>query len=164
MANFANPFVGIVPDRKLSLEELIRAIRLDLAAEEEATFIYNAHADATDNEKAREVLKEIADEERIHIGEFQKLLDILTIDGEDLINKGKGEVDSIYQEEGVTEMFTQTSLKHRIEDTVELILEDKPGATLQEVRNCVMETLPRGCKNNTVNVIRLISRYYKDFK
>ena len=36
MPEFLNPFSGMVPARKLTLEELIRAIRLDLAAEHEA--------------------------------------------------------------------------------------------------------------------------------
>lgn len=78
MPDFANPFYGNVPDRKLSLTELIRAIRLNVAAEEEAAAIYEAHADATDNPVARKVLLDVANEERVHIGEFVQLLNILT--------------------------------------------------------------------------------------
>ena len=70
MPEFTNPFIGKVPDRKLTLGELVRAIRLDVAAEEEATHIYDAQADATDNALAREVLLDIANEERVHVGEF----------------------------------------------------------------------------------------------
>ncbi len=36
MPEFLNPFTGRVPDRKLSKAELVRALRLDLAAEHEA--------------------------------------------------------------------------------------------------------------------------------
>jgi hypothetical protein len=35
MPEFVNPFSGKVPDRKLTHEELIRAIRLNLAADED---------------------------------------------------------------------------------------------------------------------------------
>ena len=49
MPEFVNPFSGKVPERKLTLEELIRAIRLNIAAEQEAVHLYMAHADATDH-------------------------------------------------------------------------------------------------------------------
>jgi rubrerythrin len=78
MPSFADPFYGNVPPRKMTLEELIRALRLNLAAEEEATAQYMAHADATDNPLARKVLIDIANEERVHVGEFEELINILT--------------------------------------------------------------------------------------
>ena len=78
MPEFVNPFSGTVPERKLTDAELIRAIRLDIAAEHEAVHLYMAHAEATDNQAAREVLIDIANEEREHIGEFERLLEILT--------------------------------------------------------------------------------------
>jgi len=78
MPDFGNPFYGNVPDRKMTLNELIRAMRLNVAAEEEAAGIYEAHADATDNPLARKVLLDIANEERVHVGEFTELINILT--------------------------------------------------------------------------------------
>lgn len=50
--------------RKLTKEELIRAIRFMVAAEYEAIQLYMQLAEATDNKLAIEVLREIADEER----------------------------------------------------------------------------------------------------
>jgi rubrerythrin len=88
----------MVPDRKMTHEELIRALRLSLAAEQEAIHLYKAQADATDNELAAEVLKDIADEEREHAGEFQRLLNILTDDEEDLLANGAEEVDEMAEE------------------------------------------------------------------
>jgi len=78
MPSFADPFYGNVPPRKMTVEELIRAMRLNLSAEEEATAQYMAHADATDNPLARKVLIDIANEERVHVGEFEELINILT--------------------------------------------------------------------------------------
>ena len=78
MPDFSNPFSGNLPGRKLTKEELIRAIRLNIAAEHEAIFVYMAHADATDHPLAKEVLTDVANEEREHLGEFEYLLQVLT--------------------------------------------------------------------------------------
>ncbi len=95
MPDFFNPFSGTVPDRKLTKDELLRAIRLDIAGELEAIHGYLAHADATDNALARAVLTDIANEERVHAGELIRLLGILTNGEEDgYLMKGKLEVDA----------------------------------------------------------------------
>lgn len=46
MPEFLNPFSGLVPDRKLGNAELVRALRLDLAAEHKAVHPYLAHGRA----------------------------------------------------------------------------------------------------------------------
>jgi len=97
MAEFVNPFSGMV-SRKMTKEELIRAIRLDLAAEEEATHLYMAHADATDDPIAKKVLIDIANEERVHVGEFQRLLSILAPDEDKFLADGAREVDEMWAE------------------------------------------------------------------
>lgn len=98
MPEFVNPFSGKVPDRKLTLEELIRAIRLNLAAEHEAIHLYMAHADATDHPLARKVLIDVANEERVHAGEFERLLEILTGDEDRWLAEGREEVDEMAAE------------------------------------------------------------------
>ncbi|MCS7283185.1 MAG: manganese catalase family protein [Anaerolineae bacterium] len=98
MPEFVNPFSGKIPDRKLTLEELIRAIRLNIAAEHEAVHLYMAHADATDHPLAKKVLIDIANEERVHIGEFERLLEILTGDEAKWLAEGKAEVDEMAAE------------------------------------------------------------------
>jgi rubrerythrin len=52
-------------------------------------------AESTDNKLAVAVLKDIADEERVHAGEFLKLLYALSPDEETLYAKGAGEVADI---------------------------------------------------------------------
>ena len=42
MPTFSNPFVSNVPSRKMTTEELIRAMRINLSAEEDATALYMA--------------------------------------------------------------------------------------------------------------------------
>lgn len=95
MPEFVNPFSGQAAGRKLGLEELIRAIRLNIAAEHEAVHLYMAHAEATEHPLAREILMDIANEERVHIGEFQRLLEILSGDEEAWLAKGREEVDAM---------------------------------------------------------------------
>ncbi len=95
MPEFLNPFTGVVPGRKLTPRELTRAIRLTLSAEEEAVHLYEALADATENELAKAVLQDIADEERVHAGEFQRLINILLPDEEKWFADGAAEVNEL---------------------------------------------------------------------
>lgn len=97
MPDFVNPFSGVIPGRELTDRELARTIRLSIAAEEEATHLYEALADATSNQAAKIVLQDIADEEKVHKGEFQRLLTILESDEEKWMAEGKAEVDELLQ-------------------------------------------------------------------
>lgn len=100
MPEFVNPFSGKVPDRKLTMGELIRAIRLNVAAEHEAIHLYMAHAEATDHPLAKKVLIDVANEEREHVGEFNRLLEILTGDEDKYLAEGREEVDEMAEEVG----------------------------------------------------------------
>ncbi len=93
MPEFGSPFSGLASDRKLTSEELIRAIRFMVAAEYEATQLYEQLAESTDNKLAVAVLKDIANEERVHAGEFLRLLRELAPDEEELYALGAGEVE-----------------------------------------------------------------------
>jgi rubrerythrin len=93
MPEFGSPFSGLAKDRKLTHKELIRAIRFMVAAEYEATQLYMQLAESTDNELAAEVLKEIADEELVHAGEFLRLLRELAPNEEKLYAKGAKEIE-----------------------------------------------------------------------
>jgi uncharacterized protein len=100
MPDFLNPFSGVVPERKLSKQELIRAIRLNIAAEHEAIHLYMAHAEATDHPLARQVLIDVANEEREHVGEFMQLLQVLTGDENEWLGHGIEEVKEMQEELG----------------------------------------------------------------
>ena len=93
MPEFGNPFSGLAHGRKLTHEELVRSIRFMIAAEYEAIQLYMQLAESTDNKLAIEVLKDIADEERVHAGEFLRLLKELAPDEEGFYNEGAGEVE-----------------------------------------------------------------------
>ena len=93
MPEFGNPFSGLKKDRKLTSGELIRAIRFMIAAEYEAIQLYMQLAESTDNKLAQDVLKDIADEERVHAGEFLRLLKELAPDEEKFYTEGAKEVE-----------------------------------------------------------------------
>jgi rubrerythrin len=93
MPEFGSPFSGLAADRKLTDSELVRAIRFMVAAEYEAIQLYMQLAESTDNELAREVLEDIADEERVHAGEFLRLLHHLAPDEQKYYDEGYEEVD-----------------------------------------------------------------------
>ena len=93
MPQFGSPFSGLRNDRKLTDKELVRAIRFMMAAEYEAIQMYVRLAESTDNKLAVEVLKDIADEERVHAGEFLRLLRELAPDEETFYAKGAKEVE-----------------------------------------------------------------------
>ena len=93
MPEFGSPFSGLANDRKLTDKELIRAIRFMVAAEYEATQLYMQLAESTNNKLAVEVLKEIADEELVHVGEFLRLLHELAPDEKKFYAKGAKEVE-----------------------------------------------------------------------
>jgi rubrerythrin len=93
MPDFGQPFSGLAKERKISDQELIRAIRFMISAEYEAIQLYMQLAESTDNELAIEVLKDIADEERVHAGEFLRLLKELAPDEEKFYAEGAEEVE-----------------------------------------------------------------------
>ena len=98
MPDFGQPFSGMAKERKLTKQELIRAIRFMVAAEYEAIQLYMQLAESTDEKLAIDVLTEIADEERVHAGEFLRLLKELEPDEEKFYAEGSEEVEEKIEE------------------------------------------------------------------
>jgi len=70
-------------------------LRVAIIAELDAVNLYEQLAAATDNEKIKKVLLEVAREEKTHVGEFQALL--LKEDKEQVqeLEKGRKEVEEL---------------------------------------------------------------------
>jgi rubrerythrin len=98
MPDFGTAFSGLAKERKLTHEELVRAIRFMIAAEYEAIQLYMQLAESIDDKLAIEVLKDIADEERVHAGEFLRLLKHLAPDEEKFYAEGAEEVEEEMKE------------------------------------------------------------------
>ena len=93
MPEFSTPFSVLANDRKLTPEELVRAMRLMISAEYEAVQLYTQLAESTDNKLAQDVLLDVADEERVHAGEFLRVLHELAPDEEAKYREGAAEVE-----------------------------------------------------------------------
>ncbi len=98
MPSFSSPFSGLANDKKLTHQELVRAIRFMVASEYEATQMYKQLAESTDHPLAIKVLTEIANEELVHAGEFLRLLHELSPDEAKLYQKGAQEVEEKIQQ------------------------------------------------------------------
>jgi rubrerythrin len=97
MPNFADPFTANV-QRKMNKDELIQALRLDIAGELEAIYLYDAHFQATDDPRAKAVLADIRDEEKIHMGELITLMRKLDPKEAEQFLKGQKEVEELLSE------------------------------------------------------------------
>lgn len=127
MPSFANPFAGNV-NRKLSKEELVQAIRLDIAGELEAIYLYESHTLATDDPIAKAVIGDIRDEEKAHIGELMALLRYLDPAEAEHFAAGESEVKEMMEKMGIQE--ADISAKTAVSSpklTVGSMLESKEG-------------------------------------
>ena len=97
MPEFGTGLTGLALDSKVTHSELVRAIRFMVAAEYEAVQLYMQLAESTDNLLAQEVLKDIAEEELVHAGEFLRLLKELEPGEEKFYREGAEEVEEIIQ-------------------------------------------------------------------
>ncbi len=97
MPAFENAKATLRLGEKVSGEELIRSIRYFIAAEYEAVQMYTQLAEMTDNELARAVLLDIAEEELVHAGEFLRLLKELSPKDWEKYEEGFEEVEEIME-------------------------------------------------------------------
>jgi len=117
MPAFANPFQGNV-ERKMTDAELIQAIRLDIAGELEAIYIYDAHVQATDNVMAQKVISDIRDEEKAHVGELMTLLRALDPKEMEFFTSGETEVKEMLSELEISELCEESDTEDLCQKTV----------------------------------------------
>lgn len=93
----AMDFTGIVnlltPDKTLDDRETARVIRLAIAAEHDAAQLYELIADASKDAKVKKLLQDIANEEKVHVGELQWLLKFFDKENDDLLTEGMDEAN-----------------------------------------------------------------------
>jgi len=78
--------------RKMNAAELARVVRQDIAAELDAVALYQAHIDATDDERAKKILAHIRDDEKEHTAELLAFLEILDPRQAEYLKKGRKEI------------------------------------------------------------------------
>ncbi len=95
MPEFSHPFMGNAYERKLTEQELVRAIRFSIASEFEAIQLYEQLRDSIENEEAKKLLIEIAGDEKEHVGNFLRLLKLLAPDEENYYKDGWDEGEEV---------------------------------------------------------------------
>jgi len=123
MPNMPNPFGMKIPE-KITKEELINAIRQDIIGELEAIFLYDAHAQATDDPRAKKILEDIRDEERQHVGELMTLLNILDPNEAKLFKEGQKEVQEMMEELGMERPDSNIDLEEEKIKTVGSLIKE----------------------------------------
>lgn len=103
MALISNPFIANVT-KQLSSDELVQALRADVVGEYEAIIGYEAHAMATQDQRIKQALYKIADDERKHVGQLEELITLLNPKEGQLIQQGK---QIIQQRNQTTSQITQ---------------------------------------------------------
>lgn len=105
MPSFPDPFSGNVP-RKITKEELVQALRMDIVGELEAIYLYDAHVMATDDPVVKKVLADIRDEEKAHVGELTALVRYLDPSTDKHLQAGEDEVREMMEELGIGKTAT----------------------------------------------------------
>ncbi|MCM1338295.1 MAG: hypothetical protein NC191_01330 [Muribaculaceae bacterium] len=95
MPEFSTPFSAKKSDRKLTKEELIRTIRFSIASEFEAIQLYEEIQESIDDENSKKLLEEIAEDEKVHVGNFLYLLKQLAPEESDAYGEGVAEAEEI---------------------------------------------------------------------
>jgi len=88
--------------------ELTRALRDAIVGEENAIKQYETIADACANQSVEKIMQEISDEERVHVGELQKVLNALLNDEVELLEEGAKEVEEEMGNKEETEETEET--------------------------------------------------------
>ncbi len=88
MPDFAQIKSVYTPTRKMSDVEILRAIKFAIASEFEAIQIYQQIMESTEDKRIHNVLGEITDDEKKHVGGLYKLLEILAPEDEIEYQKG----------------------------------------------------------------------------
>ena len=91
-SQFVNPSVVFNDGKKFTERELTRAVRQAIAAEQEAIHLYEFIVDATDNDLVKKTLQDIANEEKVHVGELQAVLKQLLPDEQKFLDEGSDEI------------------------------------------------------------------------
>lgn len=87
-----------VSEKRLTKQDLVQAVRMDIAEEHKAIHRYLTQAGTTDHALAKAVLADIANEKRVHLSELERLLEMLTGEEHKPAAEGREKVDELAAE------------------------------------------------------------------
>ncbi|WFO75832.1 rubrerythrin [Desulfurococcaceae archaeon MEX13E-LK6-19] len=89
-----NP-LDIASGKKLDKDSIAQALRLAIIGELDAINLYLQLASAVDDAGVKKVLEDIAEEEKVHVGELLELLKKLDVEQAEALEKGTREVKEL---------------------------------------------------------------------
>ena len=148
MPNFASALTEPLNGRKLTKEELVRAVRFLVSAEYEAVQMYQQVVEATDDGLVIKVINSIIDEEKVHAGEFLKLLHELDPEEAKHYKEGEKEVKK--------EMKKEEPVDEPVDESVERLLRliDEKTVTAEDFDRFIAETIPTSINKRVQRQIR----------
>lgn len=94
--NILTEMMSVTPTNKYKYTSDAEILRAAIIAEYDAINLYLQMASITQNRNVKEVLKDIAKEEKIHVGEFETLLKEIDNEHEESVNQGKEELEEMF--------------------------------------------------------------------
>lgn len=80
-------------------ERDMQILRLSIIAELDASNLYERLAQLADNNVVRQILLDVSQEEKVHVGEFQSILEEIDPEYEDALEEGEEEVEEEIEDE-----------------------------------------------------------------
>lgn len=90
------------PGKTLTNRELARVVRQAICAEHDAVHLYELIVDSSINPMVKSVLQDIADEEKVHVGELEEVLSTLDPENDDFVEEGREEVGGMFDNDRIT--------------------------------------------------------------
>lgn len=90
MASLPNKHSKISPKRRD-----MQILRAAIIAEYDAVNLYEQFAEAATNPDLKKLMLEVANEEKVHVGEFEEMLERLDPEHEDNVEEGEDEVKEL---------------------------------------------------------------------
>ena len=88
---FEEDLNNVLQFKSLDSREVQRAIRDAIIAEQDAIKQYEVIVDSTNDDRIKKVLQDISNEEKVHIGELQRLLELFDKEDKELQTDGRHE-------------------------------------------------------------------------
>lgn len=88
---------------KKGKEKDIQIVRLAMIAEIDAVSLYESMILQAKNRDLKAILQDVANEEKVHVGEFEAILEFLDPDWEELEDEGEEEAEQMMKKESIDE-------------------------------------------------------------
>lgn len=92
--HYLNELMAVIPDKdsKISSDRKdMQILRTAIIAEYDAVSLYEQLAEAATNPDLKKILLDVANEEKVHIGEFEAVLEVLDPEHEKYEDEGEDE-------------------------------------------------------------------------